>query len=135
MNMLDELRQQRTMLLTTYRSDGSPVGTPVNVAASDTHAYFCTWATSGKAKRIAKHPSVTLAPSSPRGTQTGPTVKATVRLLHGDEAISARKLITRKYPILQGTLVPLSHRLKKLKSALYELTLDDNGDSKEQVHG
>ena len=35
MTMSDELRDQRTMLLTTYRRNDSPVGTPVNVAVGD----------------------------------------------------------------------------------------------------
>jgi hypothetical protein len=35
MTLSDALRDQRTMLLTTFRKDESPVGTPVNVAVAE----------------------------------------------------------------------------------------------------
>jgi PPOX class probable F420-dependent enzyme len=122
---LPDLRRQRNILLTTYRRDGSPVGTPVNVAVNHAHAYIRTWASSGKAKRIARNPKVTVAPSSGRGTQTGPTVTASARLLEGEEARAAAKLIDRKYPFLQGVLVHISHRLRRLETVHYELSFDE----------
>jgi PPOX class probable F420-dependent enzyme len=123
--MPDELREQRTMLLTTYRRDESPVGTPVNVAVADGHAYLRTWDSSGKAKRMARQPRVAVAPSNPRGTQTGRTVVGTARRLTGEEARVAGKLIDRKYPIMQGVLVPIAHRLRRVKTVHYELTFDE----------
>ena len=125
MTMSDELRDQRTMLLTTYRSDDSPVGTPVNVAVGDGHAYLRTWNTSGKARRLARQPRVAVAPSTPRGTQTGRTVTGTARLLKGDEARAAGRLIDRKYPVVQRILVPMAHRLRRVKTVHYELTFDE----------
>jgi PPOX class probable F420-dependent enzyme len=122
MTMSDELRDQRTILLTTYRGADFPVGTPVNVAVGDGHAYVRTWDTSGKARRIARQPSVAVAPSTNRGTQTGPTVTATARSLSGDEARAAGKLIDRKYPVVQRILVPTAHRLRRVKTVHYELT-------------
>src|SRR5438477_576376 len=119
-----DLRRQRNILLTTYRRDGSPVGTAVNVAVNDHHAYIRTWASSGKAKRIARNPKVTVAPCTGRGTQTGPAATATARLLQGDEEGAAAKLIDSKYPILQGVLVHLAHRIRRLRTVHYELTFD-----------
>jgi hypothetical protein len=113
------------MLLTTYRRDDSPVGTPVNVAVGDGHAYFRTWNTSGKARRLARQPRVAAAPSTPRGTQTGRTVTGTARLLTGDEARAAAKLIDRKYPVVQRILVPTAHRLRRVKTVHYELTFEE----------
>jgi PPOX class probable F420-dependent enzyme len=122
---LPDLRHQRNILLTTYRRDGSPVGTPVNVAADEPHyAYIRTWATSGKARRIANNPAVTVAPCTGRGTQTGPTVTATARRLDGDEAGAASRMIDHKYPILQGILVHATHRVRRLQTVHYELTFD-----------
>jgi hypothetical protein len=125
MTMSDELRDQRTVLLTTYRRDDSPVGTPVNVAVGDGHAYFRTWDTSGKARRLARQPKVAVAPSTPRGTQTGRTITGTARRLTGDESRAAGKLIDRKYPILQGILVHLAHRVRRMNTVHYELTFDE----------
>jgi PPOX class probable F420-dependent enzyme len=126
MPQLPDLQQQRHILLTTFRRDGSPVGTPVSVVVSDGHGYIRTWASSGKAKRMARNPKVTVAPSTGRGTQIGPTVTASARLLDSDEATAASKLIDRKYPVLQGVLVHLAHRLRKLQTVHYELSFDEN---------
>jgi PPOX class probable F420-dependent enzyme len=121
-----DLQRQRNILLTTYRRDGSPVGTPVNVAVKDDHhAYFRTWATSGKVRRIARNPKVTVAPSTARGTETGPTVSATARRLDGDEARAAGEAIDRKYPILQRLIVHGYHRVRHLETVHYELTFAD----------
>ncbi len=125
MTMSDELRDQRTVLLTSYRRDDTPVGTPVNVAVGDGHVYFRTWDSSGKAKRIARRPRVAVAPSTNRGTQTGRTVLATARPLTGEESRAAGRLIDRKYPILQGILVHLAHRVRRQTTVHYELTFDE----------
>jgi PPOX class probable F420-dependent enzyme len=120
---MPDLRTQRNILLTTFRRDGSPVGTPVNVAVKDfQHAYFRTWASSGKARRVARNPEVTVAPCTGRGTQTGRTVNATARRLEGEEARVAGKMIDRKYPILQGVLVHIAHRVRRLQTVHFELT-------------
>ena len=126
MTMSDELRDRRAMLLTTYRRDESPVGTPVNVAVAGQLAYLRTWDTSGKARRMDRQPKVTVAPSTPRGTQTGRTVTATARPLTGEEARAAARLIDRKYPIVQRLLVPTAHRLRRVKTVHYELTFDED---------
>jgi hypothetical protein len=123
MPTLVDLRDHRVILLTTFRRDRSPVDTPVNFAVGDGHAYLRTWASSGKAKRIARNPSVMVAPSTYRGTATGPAVSALARTLAGEDAQTAGKLIDRKYPIVQRLLVPLAHRLRRVRPVIYELTL------------
>jgi PPOX class probable F420-dependent enzyme len=129
MRTLDDLARNQVILLTTVRKDGRPVDTPVNVAVNDGHAYVRTWATSGKAKRIARNPNVTVAPSTYRGTATGPAVPALARMLSGAQAQKAGELIDRRYPIIQRRLVPLAHRVRKVQPALYELTLEETARS------
>jgi hypothetical protein len=68
---------------------------------------------------------VAVAPSTPRGNQTGRTAAGTARLLTGDEARAAGKLIDRKYPVVQRILVPTAHRLRRMKTVHYELTFDE----------
>jgi len=46
------LGRSQTALLTTYRSSGEAVTTPVSLAVGSGHAYFVTAADSGKAKRL-----------------------------------------------------------------------------------
>ena len=57
-----------------------------------------------------------------RGKPTGPAIRARARLLTGDEAKTAAKAIASKHRILQGILVPLSHRVARYKTLHYELT-------------
>jgi hypothetical protein len=47
------------------------------------HAYFRTWSTSGKAKRLRRDAHLTVAPSTMRGRLTGPGFDATARQMQG----------------------------------------------------
>jgi PPOX class probable F420-dependent enzyme len=114
--------EQRTVLLTTYRRDGTPVGTPVHIAVDGDRAYFRTFDTAWKVKRMRHTPTVTVAPSTPRGTPTGPALRARVRLLDGPEAHHAAQALAHKYPLLHGWLIPLGHRLQRHQTVHYELT-------------
>jgi PPOX class probable F420-dependent enzyme len=122
MGIFDNLAAKRTVVVTTYKRDGSVVPTAVNVVVSGDHAYFRTWSTSGKAKRLRHDTRVLIAPSTTRGKPTGPAIPATARLLGPDEEGATRQALARKYPILQGRLVPLAHRLRHYNTVHYELT-------------
>jgi PPOX class probable F420-dependent enzyme len=114
---------QRTVLLTTYRRDGTPVGTPVNIAVDGDRAFVRTFDTAWKVKRIRNNPVVEFAPSTVRGKPTGPAIRARARVLSGSEAAHASQAINKKYPVLHGILVPLAHRLRGHKTTHIELTL------------
>lgn len=113
---------QRTVLLTSYRRNGTPVGTPVHVAVVGDRAVFRTWDATWKVKRIRNNPEVTIAPSTARGSPTGPALRARARILAGDEAAHAGGALARKYPVVHGVLVPLFHRLRRYTTAHLELT-------------
>jgi PPOX class probable F420-dependent enzyme len=121
-NAFDHLGKQRNVVVSTYRRDGSTVSTPVHVVVNGDHAYFRTWSTSGKAKRLRRDPHLEIAPSRFFGKKTGPDVRAVARLLDGEEARTVARLLADKYPLLQGRLVPLAHRLRKYDTVHYELT-------------
>lgn len=110
--------------LTTFRRDGTPVGTPVHVASppGDETGYFRTWHTTGKAKRLRNDSRVELAPSTFRGTRLGPAAPARARLLEGEEAARAAELLAARHPILHGVLIPRYHRLRGWRTLHYELT-------------
>jgi PPOX class probable F420-dependent enzyme len=114
--------RQKTVLLTTYRRDGTSVGTPVNIAVEGDRAFFRTYASAGKTKRLGHQPEVELAPSTVRGQPTGPAIRARARLLSGEEAMLASRAIEHKHPVLQRVLVPLAHRLRGYTTVHYELT-------------
>jgi PPOX class probable F420-dependent enzyme len=105
------LRTQKTIVLTTYRRSGADVPTPVSVAVDGDRAVFRTFDRAGKTARLRRDPHVTVAPSNARGRVSGPPVTARARLLDGPDSRQAARLLRRKYPLLHGVLVPLTHRL------------------------
>jgi len=56
-----------------------------------------------------------------RGKATGEPIAAEATLLDGDQARTAANALARRHPVLQGILVPLSHRLMRYKTMHYEL--------------
>ncbi len=110
---LQRFVKQRTVLLTTFRRDGRGVGTPVNIAVENGRGYVRTYGSAWKLKRIRNNPAVELAPSTARGKQTGPAVRARARILNGEEAERASRAIDRKHPLLHGIIVRMFHRLRR----------------------
>ena len=122
MPALEPLVRQRTVLLTTYRRDGAPVGTPVHVALDGDLAFVRTWDTTWKLKRTRNNPEVEITPSTFRGRTTGPAVRARARILKGEESVDAGRRLARKYPLLHGALIPLLQRLRGSETMHVELT-------------
>jgi uncharacterized protein len=119
---MDRFGGARQILLTTYRRDGTPVGTPVHVVVDGDVAYVRTFDPSGKLTRIRNHAEVEVAPSTVRGRPTGPASSATARVLSGAEAEHAAQLLAAKYPFLHGRLIPWYHRRKHLITTEIALT-------------
>ena len=119
---LERFVKTRQVLLTTYRKNDTPVGTPVNIAVVGPVAYIRTWDATGKVKRIRNNPQVEIAPCTGRGKVTGESLRMTARLIEGEEAERAARAIEAKHRILQGRLVPWYHRWKHLKTVHIELT-------------
>jgi PPOX class probable F420-dependent enzyme len=123
--MLARFLRQKTVLVTTYRQDGRPVGTPVSLAVDGDHAYLRSFEQAGKTRRIRHNPRVEVAPSTARDRPTGPAIQATARRLEGAESRRAAHLLAAKHPLLHGLLVPLTHRLGRAKTGKtvhFELT-------------
>jgi PPOX class probable F420-dependent enzyme len=120
---LEALAEQKTVLLTTYRRDGTGVPTPVHIAVEGGRAFVRTWDTAWKVKRIRNNPEVELRPCTARGTPTGPAVRARARILEGEESAHAAEMLAHKHPFLHGFLIPLVHRLRGNETIHVELTL------------
>jgi PPOX class probable F420-dependent enzyme len=108
--------RQKTVLVTTYRRDGRPVGTPVSLAVDGDHAYLRSFEQAGKTRRLRNNRRVDVAPSTARGRPTGPAIQATARRLEGAESRRAARLLAAKHPLLHGLLVPLTHRLGRART-------------------
>ena len=119
--LLESFVGQWAVLLTTYKRDGTPIGTPVNIAVDGNRAFVRTFDTAWKLKRIHINPEVEIAPSTWRGRPTGPAIRARARLLEGEESAYAGRLLVRKHPILHRILVPLVHRLRGYETVHIEL--------------
>ena len=118
---LDTLADARTVVLTTFRRDGTGVPTAMSMAVDGDRAYMRTWFTSGKAKRLRRNPRATVAPSTTRGTPTGPAVEVRARFIGGPDADRAGRLIEAKHPVLHGLAVPIAHRLTRRQPVYLEL--------------
>lgn len=118
---LEELATQPTVRLTTFRRDGTPLATAVNLAVDGDRAWFRTWDTSGKAKRLRRDPRVEIAPCTFRGRPTGVAVAARAHPVDGETAQRARQLIEGKHRVLQGLLVRYGHRLTGRRTVYFEV--------------
>jgi uncharacterized protein len=121
---LDRFRDQWAVLLTTYRRDGTPVETAVNIAVDDSVAYVRTFDPSGKLKRVRHNPAIEIAPCTVRGRATGPAVSGRARILDGEESLRAAASLAAKYPFLQRRLIPWYHGRKHLVTTEVELRID-----------
>jgi uncharacterized protein len=134
-----EIRQAKTILLTTYKRDGSGVDTPVSIGFDGDRAFFRTWHEASKSTRLARNSSVTVAPSTVRAKTIGPALSAQARLLEAGDAQLAARALARRHPFLQRLLVPVTHRLMRYRTLHYELLWDrlstETGLEDVQPHG
>jgi PPOX class probable F420-dependent enzyme len=113
------LDDEKYMLLTTFKRDGTAVATPVWVVPLGERSYgFWTSSGSGKAKRLGHTDRVTVQPCNARGQVKKATepVAATARLVTGpefatiQEKVKAKYGITTKFTKLAGDLVGILKR-------------------------
>ena len=113
------LGDEKYILLTTFRRDGTPVATPVwAVKLDDDTVGFWTSSGSGKAKRLAHTARVTVQPCDARGRvkQGSAVTDATARLVTGSEFEAIRERVVAKYGAMTkitkalGTLAGIARR-------------------------
>jgi len=97
------LGDEKYVLLTTYKRDGTPVATPVWAAPLETGEFgFWTSSGSGKAKRLAHTSRVAIQPCDARGKVKpgSEQIEATARLVEGDEMDEIQRKIKEKYGLM-----------------------------------
>ena len=117
------VKDVKTILLTTYKRDGTAVGTPVSIAFDGDRAFFRSYDKAWKTRRLRHNPRVGVAPSTVRGKPTGPAIQARATLLDGEQARVAARALARRHRVLQAVLVPAAHRLLRYRTMHYELQL------------
>jgi PPOX class probable F420-dependent enzyme len=94
------LSDEKYILLTTFRRDGTPVATPVwAVPLDDGKIGFWTSSGSGKAKRLAHTGRVTVQACDARGRVKADTqpIEAQARVVSGAEFETIRQKVVAKY--------------------------------------
>ncbi|MET7771020.1 PPOX class F420-dependent oxidoreductase [Nocardia sp. NPDC005366] len=100
-------------LLTTYKRDGTPVGTPVWVAPDGDRIVVWTHPDTGKVKRIRRNADVTLQVCDPRGrTGDAPPVAGRAEILGPDGTERVREVVGGKYRYA-GRLFIRAHKMFK----------------------
>jgi uncharacterized protein len=87
----------RQCLLVTYRSDGSPVPTPVWFGRDGERLYLRAEGGTGKLRRVRDNGRVLVAPCSFRGRVRGPAADGTARLVTEAETDVAERAIQANY--------------------------------------
>jgi PPOX class probable F420-dependent enzyme len=94
---------EKYLLFTTYRRNGAPVSTPVWVVdlGADKLGFY-TSSASGKAKRLAHNPQVTVQPCNARGVpKKGTSAQAaTARVVDGAEYEQIHAKVVAKYGLM-----------------------------------
>ncbi|HTX26830.1 MAG TPA: PPOX class F420-dependent oxidoreductase [Streptosporangiaceae bacterium] len=121
---LAPLKDAKTILLTTYKRDGTAVDTPVSIAFDGDRAFFRSYDKAWKTRRLSHDPRVQAAPSTIRGKPTGLAIRARATLLEGEHARVAARALARRHRILQAVVVPAAHRLMRYRTMHYELQPD-----------
>jgi uncharacterized protein len=115
------LRGATYIQLTTFRRSGVGVPTAVHIVLDGNEAFFRTWNTTGKAKRLRHTPEVRVARSTFLGRPRGPALPARAYLLDGQASDRAARLLARRHPILHGRLIPWYHRWRGWTTLQYRL--------------
>ncbi|MEV6067208.1 PPOX class F420-dependent oxidoreductase [Nocardia sp. NPDC052001] len=103
------------VLLTTFKKDGTPVGTPLWAALDNGRLYVWTVTDSWKVKRIRRNPQVTVQACDVRGKPNGDIVSGKATILDDAGSDRVRGLVKRRYG-LQGHLVVTGSTLRRGKT-------------------
>ena len=95
---LESLKDTKTVLLTTYKRDGTPIDTPVSIAFTGERAFFRSLDRACKTKRLCNNPRLEVAPATRRGKPTGPPIRARATLLSDQQA----KLAAERRSLVAG---------------------------------
>jgi PPOX class probable F420-dependent enzyme len=101
--------------LTSFKSDGTGVATPVYFVQEEERVFVKADGDSWKVKRIARDPSVTVALCSASGRIRGEPVRAHAEVLPETEAPRLEELMARKYRLERLFVDPLYRLISRIR--------------------
>lgn len=114
-----DLGAVKYVLVTTFRKDGTPVGTPLWVVPEGDGFAAWTARDSGKMKRIRRDPRVRIAPCRLRGEPLAEAIDAqVVEIRSGAEQEEIRRRVARKYGLLGHLITGFEKRGKHERVAI-----------------
>lgn len=120
-DMVEELlANQKYMLLTSFRKDGTGVATPVWFVFTSGKIFFSTTSKAWKVKRIQNNPKVEVCPCSIKGKVLGKSCEAEAHILEGSDAQEAKSHLQKKYGIMY-TFLRFGSWLKRSKYVFIEV--------------
>ena len=94
----------------------------MNVVVDHDRILFRTYEQTGKFKRLGNNSRVTLQACDARGhASRRPRSHGVARVLTGEADLEAGRQIDAKYPLFQGRLVRLAHRLARYRTVHFEV--------------
>lgn len=94
------LRSSRTVLLTTYRRDGTAVPTPIWLVEHRGVLWGTSAADAGKVRRLRHTERVLVAPCTWRGSPLGASIPAVARIHDANAVPWLAAAFYRRYPVL-----------------------------------
>ena len=126
MEKLGHLHAVRTVLLTTRGVSGVAVSSVTQLAVvDDDTGYVRTFSGSPLASRLAAAADLRIAPCDFRGRAGGSDQPCRAEPATGVDTTAAARVLVKKYPILQGILLPLACRLRGVVAVSYRVTPTD----------
>lgn len=125
---------EQTVLITSFRRDGTPVDTPVHIAFEGDRAFVRSYEAAWKTKRLRRRPAAELWHATHgaepalvglltpgRTRRTGRPLPVRAVELRGTGERPAITALRRRYPFLHGVVIPLMHRVKRTRTVHFEL--------------
>lgn len=97
---LDEVCDSNYVLLTTFRRDGTAVGSPLWAACDGDRLVLWTESRSYKVRRLRSNPAVIVQPCNHRGDPRGDPVNGRAELLDHTDTQWAKRLLASKYGVV-----------------------------------
>ena len=122
------LRNQNYIVLTTFKKNGQGITRPIFFVFDRDRIFFNTLEKYQKVRRLRNNPNVEIAPAKARmGAPKdykiiGKTIKGIARLLEGEEAKAANRLLRKKYGYKYTFFNTFQGTYLRSKLLFYEIT-------------